>query len=107
MLLAGSVIRVIAFLLYIVRLLLNLYSLLIVIDALLSWIPILAYSKLGQWIGRLVDPYLNLFRRGPFARLAQATGIDFSPILALLVLYFIEDIVVNQWLVNIITRLVS
>ena len=64
-----------------------LYSIFIVINAILSWVPALSNSVVGQWIDKVVNPYLNLFRRGPLAKLAFSTGIDFSPILALLVLY--------------------
>ena len=70
-----------------------LYSIFIVINAILSWVPALSNSVVGQWIDKVVNPYLNLFRRGPLAKLAFSTGIDFSPILALLVLYFVQDYV--------------
>ncbi|KRM33975.1 hypothetical protein FC44_GL000655 [Lactobacillus intestinalis DSM 6629] len=53
-----------------------------------------------------MNPYLNLFRRGPLAKLAFSTGIDFSPILALLVLYFVQDYVL-VWIFRILFRLVG
>lgn len=107
MLVSSSIIRIVGLLLQILRGLFNLYSLLIVVNALLSWIPSLNYSKVGQWIAKIVDPYLNWFRRGPFVRLIQATGIDFSPIVALMVLYFLEDVVINQWLVAFLVRVLG
>ena len=60
--------------------LLWLYSLFIVIDAIMSWLPMLSNSVVGRFLDKIVDPYLNLFRRGPFAKIAYSTGIDISPI---------------------------
>ncbi|TSO26171.1 YggT family protein [Lactobacillus sp. LL6] len=81
-----------------------LYSLFIVINAILSWVPILNNSVIGEWLNKIVNPYLNLFRKGPLARLAYSTGIDFSPIIALLVLYFVQYYVL-RWIFNILFRL--
>ncbi|MDM8282646.1 YggT family protein, partial [Lactobacillus gallinarum] len=58
-----------------------LYSLFIVIDAILSWVPMLSNSVIGRFLDKIVNPYLNLFRKGPFAKLAYSTGIDISPII--------------------------
>ncbi|MDN6028864.1 MAG: YggT family protein [Lactobacillus sp.] len=69
-----------------------LYSLLIVIDAIFSWMPMLRDSVLGQLLARVVDPYLNLFRRGPIARLAYSTGIDLSTIIGLFILYMLQNL---------------
>lgn len=52
-----------------------LYSLLIVIDAIMSWLPMLSNSVVGRFLDKVVNPYLNLFRKGPFARLAYSTGM--------------------------------
>ena len=82
------------------------------IDALITvyWIIILAYILLG-WIemfgGRIpysrttsaiigflrdaAEPYLNLFRR----ILPQMGGFDFSPIIAILVLFFVGRLVAD------------
>lgn len=81
-----------------------LYSLLIVINAILSWVPALNNSVVGQWLDKIVNPYLNWFRRGPLARLAYSTGIDFSPIIALLVLYLVQDYVL-VWIFRILFRI--
>lgn len=83
-----------------------LYSLLIVIDAILSWVPMLSNSVIGQFLDKIVNPYLNLFRRGPFAKLAYSTGIDVSPIIALFILYFIQNYVLI-WIFNILLRLIG
>ena len=39
------------------------YSLLIIIDAFMSWIPAISESAVGRWIDRIVNPFVNLFRR--------------------------------------------
>lgn len=61
------------------------YELLILVWVILSWIPL---SREGLWadiagaINRLVRPYIDIFRRflPPFG------GLDFSPVIAMLVL---------------------
>lgn len=83
-----------------------LYSLFIVINAILSWVPALNNSVVGQWLNKIVNPYLDIFRKGPLARLAYSTGIDFSPIIALLVLYLVQDYVL-VWIFNILFRLLG
>lgn len=83
-----------------------LYSLLIVIDAIMSWLPMLSNSVVGQFLDKIVNPYLNLFRRGPFAKLAYSTGIDVSPIIALFILYFIQNYVL-VWIFNLLLRIMG
>lgn len=78
------------FLLRVINWVVSIYSWLIVINAILSWVPALYNSVLGRLINRIVDPYLSLFRRGIFAKLAYSTGIDFSPVIAILILYGIQ-----------------
>lgn len=80
---------------------LYLFSLVIVINAILSWVPFLNNSKLGRFINRIVNPYLNLFRVGIFSRLANATGIDFSPVIGLALIYFVENYVLN-WIFRLV-----
>lgn len=86
--------------------LLWLYSLFIVIDAIMSWLPMLSNSIVGRFLDKIVNPYLNLFRRGPFAKLAYSTGIDISPIIGLFILYFVQNYVL-VWIFNILLRLVG
>lgn len=80
--------------------LIYLYSLVIVIYCLFSWVPALANSKLGGWLARIVEPYLHLFHIPPLWR------IDFSPVVALLVLYLVQDYVL-KWLFQAIFRLLG
>lgn len=59
-----------------------LYSFLIIGYILLSWFPNARESSLGQFLGRVVEPYLE-----PFRRFVPPLGmIDFSPIVAIIVL---------------------
>lgn len=54
---------------------------------LLSWFPNARESAIGQILGRLVEPYLSIFRRfiPPIGGM-----IDISPIVALFALSFIR-----------------
>lgn len=83
-----------------------LYCLFIVIDAIMSWMPFLTNSSLGRLLDKIVNPYLNLFRRGPIAKLAYSTGIDLSAVIGIFLLYFIQDYAL-QWLANILYKLVG
>lgn len=83
-----------------------LYSLFIVIDAILSWVPMLSNSVIGRFLDKIVNPYLNLFRKGPFAKLANSTGIDVSPIIGLFILYFVQNHVL-YWIINILLRMLG
>ncbi len=61
---------------------LRIYEFLMVIYILMSWIPESRSTQLGHVIGGLVEPYLSIFRK-----IIPPIGmIDFSPIIAFLVL---------------------
>ncbi|AIS09114.1 Cell division protein YlmG/Ycf19 (putative), YggT family [Lactobacillus sp. wkB8] len=75
-----------------------------VIDAILSWVPSMRDSAVGRIINRIIDPYLNLFRKGPIERLSQTSGIDISFLIGLLLLYFVQDYAI-KWLANILFRI--
>ncbi|MDR0922654.1 MAG: YggT family protein [Lactobacillales bacterium] len=62
--------------------LVSIYSVALVIYALLSWFPGAYQSKLGQIIVKITRPYLELFERLPLS----IGGIDFSVLVALFVL---------------------
>ncbi|MBS7577649.1 MULTISPECIES: YggT family protein [unclassified Enterococcus] len=64
--------------------LIEIYSFCIIIYALLSWFPGAYQTKFGKAIITIVRPYLSLFSRLPL----QFAGIDFSVIVALMVLQF-------------------
>ncbi|MDM5146329.1 hypothetical protein ICE98_03466 [Lactococcus lactis] len=70
--------------------LLDVYSIILVIYALMSWIPTLY----GTWFGRIIvkvsRPYLSLFENLPL----QFWGLDFTILVALIVLQFIQRFIV-------------
>ena len=69
---------------------LNLYFVLLIVRILLSWFPNLDWSNpLLSAISQLTDPYLNLFR----SLIPPMGGIDFSAILAILLLQVITSLV--------------
>jgi YggT family protein len=57
----------------------DIYYYLILISIFGSWFPKFHSTKIGSWIGKIVEPYLSIFRKfiPPFG------AIDFSPIVAL------------------------
>ncbi|HHY92846.1 MAG TPA: YggT family protein [Firmicutes bacterium] len=69
----------------------DLYNLLILIRLLLSWVNPDPYAGWVRFIYQVTEPFLE-----PFRRLLPPLGmIDFSPLLALLVLSFIRRLVLS------------
>ena len=67
---------------------LNIYMLLLLIRILLSWFPNVNWSNpVFSTLSQLTDPYLNLFR----SIIPPLGGLDFSPILAFLLLRFLAS----------------
>ncbi|MFC0290458.1 YggT family protein [Bombilactobacillus bombi] len=62
--------------------LIDLYKWIIIIYCFMSWLPGAATSKLGVFIGRMVDPFLGIFD----LFIPPILGISFSPIFAFIVL---------------------
>ncbi|MFK3937020.1 YggT family protein [Alkalihalobacillus sp. NPDC078783] len=62
----------------------TLYTLLIFAWVLMSWFPNARESSIGKMIGRLVEPYIDIFRQF----VPQIGMIDLSPLVALLVIRF-------------------
>lgn len=70
------------------------YQILIVVWCILSWLPIPREGVIHDIVGAidtLVSPYINLFRRfiPPFG------GLDFSPILAIVVLGLLQRFIIG------------
>jgi YggT family protein len=63
----------------------DIYYWLILINIFGSWFPQFQTSKVGLLIGRLVNPYLSVFRKF----IPPLGMIDFSPIVAILAYSFI------------------
>lgn len=70
---------------------LNLYSFVLVIYALLSWFPNAYNTAFGRFIVRISEPYLSIFERLPL----RIGMIDFSVVVALLVLEFGGNFILN------------
>jgi YggT family protein len=64
-------------------------ELLIFARILLTWLPISPWNPIARWLRRIVDPILRPFRRV----LPTFSGMDFSPLLALLVLYVLNRVI--------------
>ena len=64
---------------------------LLVIRIILSWFGVNPYNEIVQILFRVTDPILAPFRRLPL----QFGAIDFSPIVAFMVLWFVRDFVVG------------
>ena len=75
---AVTVINVVAGVLYV----------LILARILISWLPIHPWHPLVRWLRIIVDPILLPFRR----ILPSVAGLDLSPLLAILVIFFIAHI---------------
>lgn len=78
--------------------LIRVYYWLIIIRILLSWIP-LPENDVVRTLYRLIydvtEPYLGLFRRLIPSLGRGGMGFDFSPILAIMVLFVIENLIRN------------
>src|SRR6056297_3367544 len=68
---------------------LSFYMLLIFLRILLTWFQGPSLGRAYEFLMRVTDPYLNYFRRFKFLRTER---IDFSPILAIIVLVIILNI---------------
>lgn len=66
----------------------DIYFYMILIYVLMSWLPSVRESFVGEMLGRLVEPYLR-----PFRRLIPPIGgiMDISPIVALIALRFVAS----------------
>lgn len=70
--------------------LLDVYSIILVIYALMSWIPTLYRTWFGRIIVKVSRPYLSLFENLPL----QFWGLDFSIVIAFIVLKFIQRFII-------------
>ncbi len=80
------------FLYYFVRFLFEGMIWLIIIRVVLSWMPVDPYSPLVRLLRELTDPVLEPFRR----LIPPMGGFDFSPIVALFVLEFLEQFLLRM-----------
>ena len=71
-----------------VRQLVDFYGFLLILHILGSWIPQFRHSRVGEILAQVSEPYLRLFR----GIIPLWGGMDFSPILAFLVLRLVQRI---------------
>lgn len=80
---------------YILSQLIEVYSWLIIVSAILSWVPNISggqnslVADISEVLHKITDPYLSLFRKF----MPPLGGVDFSPVVALLVLQIIKDLI--------------
>lgn len=71
---------------------LTLYMWLIIIRALLSWVNPDPYNPIVQILYRLTEPALSAVRQ----RMPDIGGLDLSPIVVLLVIFFLQSFLVRS-----------
>ncbi|MGK7877845.1 MAG: YggT family protein [Xenococcaceae cyanobacterium] len=71
----------------------NIYLILIIIRILLSWFQTAEWAyQAMSFLSPITDPYLNIFR----SFIPPLGGIDFSPILAIIVLQLVLQLLVSM-----------
>lgn len=76
----------------------EIYYYMIIVYILMSWIPQVRETSFGELLGKLVEPYLEIFRRF----IPPLGMIDISPIVALFALHFAQ-----LGLISIIRQLIA
>ena len=71
--------------------LLSLYTWVIIAAALITWVNPDPYNPIVQFLRRVTEPVLRPIRR-VLARFQ--TGLDFSPLVAILIIQFIQRVIV-------------
>jgi len=79
---------------------LGLFMFLIIIRVILSWVAPAGYNPVLAVIGQISEPIVAKFRR----LLPTMTGFDFSPMLALIVIYFLQ-LSINYYLIPIVRQI--
>jgi len=70
--------------------LINVYTGILIIYALMSWVPSIRNSQIGQMITKISRPYLSIFDRLPLA----IGGLDFTVVIAVISLQFIQRFII-------------
>lgn len=76
-----------------VRLAFSLYEVLILIRVFMSWLPINPYSRFATFVRDLTDPFLGFIER--FMPGVLLSPLNFSPIIALVLLSFGERLIIR------------
>jgi YggT family protein len=89
MFIAGNVLQGLA---RVIDLVLTLYLWVIIARALISWVNPDPWNPIVQFLDRITEPVLAPIRR----RLGWQVGIDLSPLVAILVIYFLQYALVGS-----------
>jgi len=75
------------------------YIILVLLNVLISWIPRMPYNRaliaVLDFVKETTDPYLNFFRRFLPPIGGGGFALDLSPIVGIIVLYFLRALVVG------------
>jgi YggT family protein len=72
---------------YVINIVLNTYMWIIIVRALLSWVNPDPYNPIVQFIYRITEPVLRPIRN---ALPTHQIGLDLSPMVAILAIYFLQ-----------------
>jgi YggT family protein len=90
---------VLGYFIYALAMILNIaitaYIWIVIIRALISWVNPDPYNPIVRFLGAVTDPVLSPIRR----RLPYLGGLDFSPVIVILILFFLR-----YFLVPVLTR---
>ena len=81
---------------WLVEYLLWAYMWVLIIRALISWVNPDPWNPIVRFLRAATDPFLNVFRRVLPGFLVGGSGIDFSPLVALIVIEFVRRFVVGS-----------
>jgi len=75
------------------------YQFVLIARVLMSWVPDIERTKVGEILYKLTEWYLGLFRRFIPSLPLGGGYLDFSPIVALLAWQFVDDgvLIVLRW----------
>jgi YggT family protein len=75
------------------------YIILVLLNVLISWIPRVPYNRALiatlDFVKETTDPYLNFFRRFLPPIGGGGLALDLSPLIGIIVLYFLREVVVR------------
>ena len=77
----------------ILKIILELYMWIMIIRALLSWVNPDPYNPIVQFLNSIIEPVLYRVRQ---LMPMSGTGIDFSPMIVILLIIFLQSFLVNS-----------
>ncbi|WP_155285916.1 YggT family protein [Lacticaseibacillus zhaodongensis] len=93
-------IHILSYIQLIINLLFRVYTLIVFVDLLLSWIPLRNLSWLRNFTMRLTEPLLAPIRN----LIPPAFGLDFSPAILLILLTVAEQLIMGlmNWIASVL-----